>query len=218
MTQKTKPKSMDKDTRSKSTLWWIIGGVVGLGLIVALAASIATEPEIDASIGFGEPTVEGDTLPVYASGTQDVAIGFTAPTVTGADWNGNPVSIEPDGTPKIVLFLAHWCSHCQVEVPVVQEWIDAGNLFDDVELISVATSTDRLRPNWPPQDWLEEEGWTSPVIMDDQIGTVAANYGMSGTPFYVVLDGENKNLGRLSGEIGIQGLNALVSIAQTGGG
>jgi thiol-disulfide isomerase/thioredoxin len=218
MTQRTKPKSTDKDTRSKSTLWWIIGGVVGLGLIVALAASIATEPEIDASIGFGEPTVEGDTLPVYASGTQDVAIGFTAPTVTGADWNGNPVSIEPDGTPKIVLFLAHWCSHCQVEVPVVQEWIDAGNLPDDVELISVATSTDRLRPNWPPQDWLEEEGWTSPVIMDDQIGTVAANYGMSGTPFYVVLDGENKNLGRLSGEIGVQGLNALVSIAQTGGG
>ncbi|MGH8870883.1 MAG: TlpA family protein disulfide reductase, partial [Acidimicrobiia bacterium] len=114
------------------------------------------------------------------------------------------------------LFLAHWCPHCQNEVPVVQDWVDAGNLPDDVELISVATSTDRLRPNWPPQDWLVEEGWTSPVIMDDQVGTVAGNYGMAGTPFYVVLDGENHNLGRVSGEIGTQGLDALVALAQSG--
>lgn len=217
MTQTKKPKPGASNAKSKTTLWWIVGGVVGLGLIVALAASIATEPEVDAAIGFGEPTVEGDTLPVFAAGTEDVAVGLTAPSVTGADWNGTPVTIEPDGTPKIVIFLAHWCPHCQAEVPVLQEWVDAGNLPDDVELISVATSTDRVRPNWPPQDWLEEEGWTAPVIMDDEIGTVAGNYGMSGTPFYVVLDGENQNLGRLSGQIGTDGFNALVALAQSGG-
>jgi thiol-disulfide isomerase/thioredoxin len=218
MTQKTKPKPGAKDAKGKSTLWWILGGVVGLGLIVALAASIATEPEIDDSIGFGDPTVEGDPLPVYATGTQDVAIGLAAPTVTGADWEGNPVTIEPDGTAKIILFLAHWCPHCQNEVPVVQDWIDAGNLPEDVELISVATATDRTRTNWPPQDWLVEEGWTAPVIMDDQVGTVAASYGMAGTPFYVVLDGDNTNLGRISGEIGTAGFEALVGLAQSGSG
>jgi thiol-disulfide isomerase/thioredoxin len=216
MTQRPKPKPRAKDAKSRATLWWIVGGVVGLGLIVALAASIATEPEVDESIGYGDPTVEGDPLPVYATGTQDVAIGLTAPTVTGADWDGNPVTIEPDGTAKIVLFLAHWCPHCQNEVPVVQDWVDAGNLPEGVELISVVTSTDRSRPNWPPQDWLEEEEWTSPSVMDDQIGTVAANYGMAGTPFYVVLDGENTNLGRISGEIGVEGLNALAALAQSG--
>jgi thiol-disulfide isomerase/thioredoxin len=215
MTQKAKAKSGAKDAKGKATLWWIVGGVVGLGLVVALAASIASEPQIDESIGFGDPTVAGDPLPVYAAGTQDVAIGLTAPSVTGADWNGNPVSIEPNGNPKIILFLAHWCPHCQNEVPVVQDWVDAGNLPDDVELISVVTSTDRSLTNWPPQDWLEEEGWTSPSIMDDQIGTVAANYGMAGTPFYVVLDGENTNLGRVSGEIGTEGLNALVALTRS---
>jgi len=216
MTQRTKPKPGAKDARSKATLWWIIGGVVGLGLIVALAASIATEPEIDESIGYGDPTVEGDPLPVYAAGTQDVAVGLTAPTVSGADWEGNSVTIEPNGNAKIILFLAHWCPHCQNEVPVVQDWVDAGNLPEDVELISVVTSTDRSRTNWPPQDWLEDEGWTSPSIMDDQIGTVAGNFGMAGTPFYVVLDGENVNLGRVSGEIGVDGLNALAALAQSG--
>jgi len=216
MTQRPKSKPGAKDAKSRATLWWIVGGVVGLGLIVALAASIATEPEVDESIGYGDPTVEGDSLPVYATGTQDVAIGLTAPTVTGADWEGNPVSIEPNGNSKIVLFLAHWCPHCQNEVPVVQDWVDAGNLPEGVELISVVTSTDRSRTNWPPQDWLEEEGWTSPSVMDDEIGTVAANYGMAGTPFYVVLDGENTNLGRISGEIGVEGLNALAALAQSG--
>jgi thiol-disulfide isomerase/thioredoxin len=214
MTSRTKPKPSAKDPKSKSTLWWILGGVVGLGLIVALAVSIAGEEPIDESIGYGAPTVEGDPLPVYAAGSEDVAIGFTAPTVTGADWDGNPVSIQPDGTPKIVLFLAHWCPHCQEEVPVVQDWVDAGNLPEGVELISVTTSTDRLRPNWPPQEWLEEEGWTSPVIMDDRIGRIAGSYGMSGTPFWVVLDGDNTNLARISGQVGVDGFEAMAAIAQ----
>jgi hypothetical protein len=61
---------------------------------------------------------------------------------------------------------------------------------------------------------LEEEGWTPPVIMDDEIGTVAVNYGMSGTPMFVVLDGENTNLGRISGELDVAGLNTLVAVAQ----
>jgi thiol-disulfide isomerase/thioredoxin len=214
MTQKTKPKSGGQAPKSKATLWWIIGGVIGLGLIVALAASIATEPEVDASIGFGDPTVEGDPLPVLTPGSEDVAVGLTAPTVTGADWNGNSVSIEPDGTPKIVIFLAHWCPHCQAEVPVIQQWINDGNVPDTVEIVSVATGTDRLRPNWPPQDWLEEEGWTPPVIMDDELTTVAVNYGMGSTPMFAVLDGENNNLGRISGELPVEALDQLVQVAE----
>ncbi len=214
MTATKKPKSGTTQARGNSTLWWIIGGVVGLGLIVWLAMSIAGEVPVDESIGYGDPTVEGDPLPVYAAGQQDVSVGLTAPTVEGADWNDNPVSIEPDGTPKIVIFLAHWCPHCQAEVPVIQDWINDGNVPDTVELVSVVTGTDRLRPNWPPQDWLEEEGWTPPVIMDDEITTVAVNYGMGATPMFVVLDGNNTNLGRITGELSTEALDQLVQVAE----
>ncbi|MGC2241476.1 MAG: TlpA family protein disulfide reductase [Acidimicrobiia bacterium] len=213
MTQRAKS-GVGPAKRSYSMLWWILGGVVGLAAIVALAISIAGEQPLDESVGYGTPSVSGTALPVYNSAAADPAIGLQAPTATGADWNGNLVSIEPDGTPKIVIFLAHWCPHCQAEVPVVQSWVDAGNLPDNVELISVATSTDPLRPNWPPQDWLEREGWTAPVIMDDASGTVAGSFGMAGTPFWVVLDGNNQNLQRVSGEIPVDGLNALAAIAQ----
>ncbi len=197
------------------TVLWIIGGVVGLALIFFLAISIAGEQPVDASIGYGQVEVTGDPIPIYNSQSPaDVAIGLTAPTASGTDWNDVESTIGPDGRSKIVTFLAHWCPHCQAEVPVVQNWIDEGNLPDDVDMYSVTTSTDQLRPNWPPQDWLVDEGWTVPTIMDDQLGTVAVSYGMSGTPFYVVLDGENNVVLRVSGEIGVAGLNQLVAAAQ----
>ena len=196
----------------------IIGGVVGLALVVVLAIAIAGEEPVDASIGYGDPVVTGDPLPIFdPTAAADPVVGLTAPSAVGADWEDNEVKIEADGRAKIVVFLAHWCPHCQAEVPVVQTWLDEGNLPVDVDMYSVVTSTDRLRPNWPPQDWLEEEGWTVPAIMDNEIGTIAVNYGMSGTPFYVVLDGDNNVIRRASGEIGTAGLNALVAEAQAAG-
>lgn len=199
------------------TVTWIIGGVVGLGLIVALAFSIANEPVLDESIAFGEVEVEGDALPFLAEvSATDPALGLTAPTVSGADWEGNDHTISPDGRPKIIVFLAHWCSHCRNEVPVIQNWIDSGGLPEDVDMYSITVLNDHLRPNWPPQDWLEEEGWTSPVIMDDEGNTAANAFGMRGTPFYVVLDGDNTNLGRFSGEVGVGGLETMAQIAQRG--
>jgi thiol-disulfide isomerase/thioredoxin len=196
----------------------IIGGVVGLALVVVLAIAIAGEEPVDASIGYGDPVVTGDPLPIFdPTAAADPVVGLTAPSAVGADWDDNEVKIEADGRAKIVVFLAHWCPHCQAEVPVVQTWLDEGNLPDDVDIYSVVTSTDRLRPNWPPQDWLEEEGWTVPAIMDNEIGTIAVNYGMSGTPFYVVLDGDNNVIRRASGEIGTAGLNVLVAEAQAAG-
>jgi len=196
------------------TVLWIGGGVIGLALIVLLAMSIASEESLDASIGFGTVTVEGDILPQYTGDpTTDSAVGFTAPTVSGADWEDNPTTIAADGRSKIIIFLAHWCPHCQNEVPLVQDWLDAGNLPDGVDMYAITVATDRLRPNWPPQDWLEDEGWTPPVIMDDEIGSAAVAYGMAGTPFYVVLDGDNNTMARISGEIGLEGLNTLATLA-----
>jgi len=194
---------------------WIIGGVVGLGLIVLLAASIAGEEPVDDSIAFGEVSVVGEPLPFLADpATTDPALGFTAPTVSGADWNDVSSTVAPDGRPKILMFLAHWCPHCQAEVPEVQAWLDAGGLPPDVDMYSFTVLSDRLRPNWPPQTWLEDEGWTVPVIMDDEQQSSVFAYGMRGTPFYVVLDGDNINLGRFSGQVGVAGLEQMVAIAQ----
>jgi cytochrome c biogenesis protein CcmG/thiol:disulfide interchange protein DsbE len=202
-------------SNSRSLIYWIIGGVVGLGLIVWLAIAIAGESPVDETIAFGQVTVEGDDLPFLETGAADPAIGLTAPTVTGHDWNGDEYTIGPDGRAKIVVMLAHWCPHCQAEVPVVQGWLESGALPEGVDIYGTTVLTNRLRDGstWPPRDWLEEEGWTSPTIMDDRENSIVNAFGMVGTPTYVVLGPDNENLGRLSGEIGLSGLQALAGIA-----
>jgi thiol-disulfide isomerase/thioredoxin len=211
----TKTASNKKQESNKSLIYWIVGGVVGLGLIVWLAIAIAGEGSVDEAIAYGEVTVEGNSLPFFESGSADPAVGQTAPTVTGEDWNGNQFTIGPSDSAKIVVMLAHWCPHCQRELPLIQDWVDSGGLPEGVELYGTTVLTNRVRDGdtWPPQDWLVENGWTSPTIMDDQAGSIVEAYGMTGTPTYVVLGPDNENLGRLSGEIGLEGLNALAGIA-----
>ncbi len=200
-------------------LLWIVGGAISLGLITWMAFAIASEPTnspySDPSIGWGEVTVDGDFLPPLPDEDTDPAMGTTAATISGADWNGNAYSISPDGRPKVVMFLAHWCPHCQAEVPEIQAWIDAGLAPTDVDLYSITSLTNPTRTFWPPQEWLQEEGWTVPTIMDDQVNTAANAYGLSGTPFYVVLDGQNNVLLRVSGRIGIAALEQLVAVARS---
>jgi len=170
----------------------------------------------DLSLGYGSVTVDGSTLPAYESEGLDSAIRATAPTVAGADWDGASHSIGPDGRPKIVVFLAHWCPHCQEEVPETVKWLEAGNLPDTVDMYAVTAMTDPARDNWPPQDWLIAEGWPVPTIMDDAAETVSEAFGNSGVPYYVVLDGDNKVLLRVSGGVGADGLATLVDVAVAG--
>jgi hypothetical protein len=99
---------------------------------------------------------------------------------------------------------------------VILDWAASGGLPAEVDLYGVTVLTTPSRVEFPPQDWLEGEGWDFPTIMDNEAGDAALAYGLSGTPYYLVLDGENRNLGRFAGEIGIAGLNTLVQIAQAG--
>lgn len=212
----TKTASSKKQvSNNKSLIYWILGGVVVLGLIVWLAVAIAGEGPVEEGLAFGEVTVEGNDLPVLPSGAADPAVGLTAPTVSGEDLQGNDITIGPDGRAKIIVMLAHWCPHCQREVPVIEQWVQGGGLPEGVDLYGATVLTNRVRDGdtWPPQEWLAEEGWTSPTVKDDQNGSIVSAYGMTGTPTYVVLGPDNENLGRLSGEIGVQGLNALAGIA-----
>jgi thiol-disulfide isomerase/thioredoxin len=151
------------------------------------------------------PVVSGNPLPLFSSPSGDPAVGQTIPTVSSPT-----ASIQANGKAKILLFLAHWCPHCQAEVPVVQDWIDGGNLPGDVDLISVSSSIDPSRPNYPPNEWLEREGWTSPVIVDES-GAVADAYGLSAFPYWVFVNADGTVAGRLTGELPPSELDRIVA-------
>lgn len=213
--QQSPKKPSGKSESNRSLIYWIGGGILGLALIVWMAAAIAGEGSGADAIAFGEVTVEGADLPFFDASAADPAIGVTAPTVTGVDWDGNEYTIGPDGRPKIIVMVAHWCPHCQREVPILEQWYEDGGLPDGVDIYGVTVLTNQLRDGstYPPSKWLESDGWTIPTLMDDEGGSIATAFGLTSTPTYLVLDGDNNNLGRIAGEIGTDGYDALASIA-----
>jgi thiol-disulfide isomerase/thioredoxin len=194
----------------------IVPVVLGLAAIALISVVILTFEGDTTQDDYGTPSVSGDSLIQYSSSGADPTIGLPAPEVTGADFEGNPVTITDDGRAKIVIFLAHWCPFCQAEVPIVQRWVDAGSLPAEVDLYAVSTSMDSLRTNYPPSKWLENEGWTAPVVVDDQATTLSRAFGLNAFPYWVFIASDGTVWGRLSGQIPTETLDEIArSLAQS---
>ncbi len=110
-------------------------------------------------------------------------------------------------------FVAHWCQHCQRDVPALQSWLNAGN-GQGVRVLSVATGTNETRPNFPPHEWLEREGWTAPVMLDDRNFPGGQAFGLSAYPFWTVIAPDGTVALRLSGALGAEGFEALFGFAE----
>jgi len=205
--------------RAESRQRWLIPAVVvGIVVVAAIAAFALTSgtggggssdrpsdlpsASVPAS---GVPVISGTPLPPFQDPAADPAVGQTIPTVTAPGG-----SIDLDGQAKVLMFIAHWCPHCQAAVPLVQSWVDAGGLPPDVELISISTSIDPSRPNYPPDAWLEREGWTAPVIVDET-GSVGDAYGLPAFPYWVFVNADGTVAGRLTGELTTDQLETIIS-------
>lgn len=187
---------------------------IAFGVIaVALVSAIVFSSSDPLGSEFGTVEVVGDSLAPYSSSAADTAVGSLAPEIVGEDFAGNPVEVTHDGRAKAVVFLAHWCPHCQAEVPRVQAWLDSGGGVEGVDLVSVATSMNSAQPNFPPSEWLDREGWTVPTIADDQDFSALRAYGSGGFPYWVFLDKNGDVVRRSSGELDIQTLQAFMQEA-----
>jgi len=202
---------------------WLLPGLGGLVVLVAALVAVALSGAggggssarptdlpgtsggaSGSSVPATDPVIGGAALPAYADPSNDTAVGQPIPTVAAA---GGTIAL--DGRAKILVFLAHWCSHCQTEVPVVQAWLDAGGLPEDVDLVSVSTAIDPNRPNYPPDAWLAREGWTPPVIVDPT-NTVADAFGLAAFPYFVFAHADGTVGARATGELAIADLEAIV--------
>jgi cytochrome c biogenesis protein CcmG, thiol:disulfide interchange protein DsbE len=170
---------------------WIVAGVVA---VAAIAAGLSSESgRVQA---YGEVAIAGEALPRLEPGPTDPAEGTPAPTITG-----ETVSVSPGSNPTIVLFLAHWCPHCQAEVPRLTDWVEANGMPEGIDVVAVATNSTPSQGNYPPSVWLEGEDFPFPVIYDDEDSTAAVAYGLSAFPFWVVLDSDGIVVDRFTGEL-----------------
>jgi thiol-disulfide isomerase/thioredoxin len=215
----TKPGAKRQKGNKQTAILLVVFGVVAAALIAAIVLS-SDEP-IGSGGEYGEPTVAGDALPAMASGQSivenDPANGLVAPEITGQDFDDSTVTIAPDGTPRAIVFIAHWCDHCRREVPKVQSWLDSGGGVEGVQIVSVTTSATSGQPNWPPSSWLERENWTSPNIRDDQGSSILQAYGGNSFPYWVFLNGDGTVASRIAGSIDIATLELVMQTLQPTG-
>ena len=155
----------------------------------------------------GPVDITGESLPRLEVDVIDAdpAMGLTAPVVVGADFNGIPARIDAaqDG-PTMVVFLAHWCPHCNDEIPILNEMRQKGQFPAELNVIAVSTSPAPGQPNFPPGEWLAEKDWRYPIIadgVDAESGTflAAEAFGVSAFPFMTLIDGDGNIAARWSG-------------------
>lgn len=201
--------------KSKITIW-----VAGVGVVLAALVAawwLTKESPSDAvEVSNVSVSVDGNSLDVFQGNEfPDGTFESSAPKLAGLSPYGDQVVVDPqDGKPKLIVFLAHWCPVCQAEVPSLVEWIGSGDT--PIEIYGVATAVNPQKGNYPPGVWLKEEGWISPVLLDDESKTAASAYGLNAFPFFVAIDDKGRVVSRASGALTKEEFEGMLNSASTG--
>jgi thiol-disulfide isomerase/thioredoxin len=184
----------------------IAAGVAVVAIIVGVvwlfgSKNTDTTKSVDDAKQFQTSTITGDKLPDTPDndGVVDSSIGKTVPKVMAKDFQGKESPLIQAGKPTLLTFAAHWCPHCNKEVPLITKLIN-GNKLSGIDAVVIATGTDATRPNYPPSDWLASEQWPARVAVDDQAGSIHAAFGGGGYPTMVFVDKDGKVVARMTGE------------------
>ncbi len=194
-----------------------IAAIVAVVLVVGGGSSSSSTTTSTITSNSGDAVAAAEFQPVEAEGEMlsqledpdnDLARGKIAPVVNGFGFDGAPLTIAPTGKPMLVVFLAHWCPHCNAEIPRLIEWKDSGAMPADLGVVGVSTGARDDAPNWPPSQWVVDKAWPWPVMADNEDQNAAVAFGVSGYPGLILLNGDGKVLARRSGEAGIDELKA----------
>ena len=206
MTKKTRPSATQKrrsQTGQSSNRLWFVG--LGVGVVVVLAAVIAV------ALASGQPNraepaeapviVTGTRLPDYPDSGTDPALGMQLPGLEGIGLDGSAMTISADGRAKAIMILAHWCPHCQAEVPRIVAWLADNPVPEGVDVVGLSTAIDETRPNYPPSAWLEREGWQQPTLIDDASSIAYRALGGMAFPGWVFVSADGTVQLRTTGEL-----------------
>lgn len=188
--------------RSSVRLWLALGALVAVLVVVAAALAGGDEPRTVAATPTATPSGS-------AAGSPEVTIDD--PTSGGHVPEGEPIpdwsapglgggtitwSELPRG-PTVLAIWAPWCPHCQAELPRLATAVAA---HPDVSLVTIATAVD-LNAGPTPQEYMDGEGLTFPVALDDAQGTLALGLGVRAFPTTYFVDASGLVVASAEGEL-----------------
>ena len=126
-------------------------------------------------------------------------------------------NFKKDAKFYLCLFSASWCPPCRAEMPEIQEiYEEYGENAEDVIILGIASpnvgregSTDDI------SDFLEENGYTYPVVMDTD-GVMASTYGINAFPTTFMIDKDGNIFGYVSGQLTKDIMKSIISQTMEG--
>jgi thiol-disulfide isomerase/thioredoxin len=205
------PKPITRPRRLwESPIFWLAaltGVALAAALVVSLTGSEIGSTSTTSETAFAE--IIGPALPDLSQ--PDTAVGLRIPDISAQTFAGDRLRISADdGTARLYGFFAHWCPHCQAELPRTTAWLETNDLPDGVEVVAVSTAVESTAGNFPPSEWFAREAWPAVVVVDDAAGSLASGFGLTGFPYWVAADSNGKVVARVSGELSIEQFEMLV--------
>jgi thiol-disulfide isomerase/thioredoxin len=186
-------------TANRWVWWFVVLGLAVAGIVAVAVASSGSNTTSELEVA-PHVSVDGTALPRLADPASDPAVGSRAPILSGKTFDRRAITVSGDGAPHVIVFVAHWCPHCQAEIPRIVTLHRDGRT-SGVGVTAVATGTQSNAPNYPPSAWLKRVGWPYPVLVDTAAGTAASAYGLPAYPYLVFVDAAGNVAARVTGEV-----------------
>ena len=225
MAQNERKKKKASSGDSMRTILYVVLVVVGIAGAVALGTSggssdtttdtVVTVPGGVQPAEYQKVSSTGGMLAPLPESGADTETGKSVAVLKGYDLQGRPVTIDPAGEGKatMVVFLAHWCPHCNREVPVLNKWRESGEVPTGLRVVGITTGSKADQANWPPSKWMTAMKWPFEVMADSEAQEAAAAYGVAGYPFIAFVGANGKITARTSGEIPVEQLQIYANAA-----
>lgn len=183
-----------RSSSSARRTWLALGAAV---IVAALVAVVVTsgggtvgEPSPAGSVTIardaGPPLAPGETIP-----------GWSAPALDGS---GTLRWSDFLGGPIVLTIWAPWCPHCQAELPRLVETM---RTHPDITLVTISTAVEQSTA-FTSAGYLEGEGLTFPVAVDDAALTLHGGLGVGGFPSTYFVTADGTVIQHVEGEIGLR--------------
>ena len=225
MAQNERKKKKAGSGDSIRTILYVVLVVVGIAGAVALGTSggssdtttdtVVTVPGGVQPAEYQKVSSTGGMLAPLPESGADTETGKSVAVLKGYDLQGRPISIDPAGEGKatMVVFLAHWCPHCNREIPVLNKWRESGEVPTGLRVVGITTGSKADQANWPPSKWLTAMKWPFEVMADSEAQEAARAYGVGGYPFMAFVGANGKITARTSGEVPVEQLQIYANAA-----